>query len=539
MTQNKRTTDASNLASYGDFTYDADSRTLKGLLLPFNVASRRNASGQEGVVFTADTIDLPRDASVVSLNRHHDRHDPVGRATSLTKTERGVEAVFQLADTDEADDWLSKQKDSLRKLSAEVRFAADGIRAKLTGSALVTEGAFATAGLFALAPEVEKEEEEEEAEVTDETATEITVEAESAPESVVVTTPDGETVTYKPDADPAEETNPITEEGGQFMSIVPDAPGAVTPAVATEGALFSAIANRNSNPEALAPFAGAGSLFAISGVQASGPSGKTIEADVTVPQAVRELWKNKGFTPRYLNLVNQGTLTSPTVTGWRWVTEPTVGDYAGNLAEVPSTAVDTEPVSASASILAGGNKLDRKFYDFNDSGVVESFMRLQTEDVARKLDAKLLAAIIAGSTSTAPGTVPTDVAKGLAAIVDGALDVIATENTPSFAIVSPELWRDIAIMKDRDRLAFLDAGLNLEEGQTAGFKIIPGAVGTGKVIVGAKEAMTFYTLGGGSPIRVEGLDVHHGGVDVAVFAYYASIVNNTNALRIVTTASAE
>jgi len=511
MTENMPTStpDASNLVSYGDFTFDPEARTLRGLLLPFGEKSRTASTGQTGVEFSAGTIDLPRDPSVIGLNREHNRYDPVGRATELTKTERGVEATFQLADTDEADAWLSRQKDNLRKLSAEVMFAADGIRARLTGAALVTQGAFDSAGLFSVAPEEAEDLETPEAEEAEDTT---------------------------PDAAPAQE-NPTSEsEEVAMTSIVPDAPGAQSPAVNdSEAALFAAIANRNTNPEALAPFAGAGAAFAIQNVQASGPSGKTIEADVTVPQAVRELWKRQAYTQRFLPLVNSGSLTSPTVTGWRWVTEPSVGDYAGNLAEVPSTAVDTEPQTAQAAIIAGGNKLDRKFYDFNDSGVVQSFLRLQTESVARQMDAKALAAIMAGATATTAGAVPTDVAKGLAAIVDGAQDVIASENRPSFAIVDPTLWRDIVLMKDRDKLAFLDAGFGLEEGDVTGFKIVPGAVGAGKVIVGAREALTFYTLGGGAPIRVEGLDVHHGGVDVAVFSYYASILNNGAALRVVDT----
>ncbi|MCE4024668.1 hypothetical protein LXM50_01635 [Microbacterium sp. Au-Mic1] len=501
---------ASHLESYGDFTYDPEARTLRGLLVPFGEPSRTNSTGQTGVVFTADTINIPRDVSVVTLNREHDRYDPVGRATELKKTERGVEATFQLADTDEADSWLSRQKDKLRKLSAEVRFAADGLSARISGAALVTEGAFASAGLFALAPDAEEDPE--------------TPEAEEAEDKT-------------PDAAPAQE-NPTNEmEEDTVSSIVPDAPGAVSPAANdNEAALFAAIANRQSNPEALAPFANAGAAFAVQNLQASGPSTVTIEADVTVPQAVRELWQRRPYRSRYTPLINSGTLLSPTVTGWKWdaTKEPTVGDYAGNLAEVPTSALDTIPVTAQAAIIAGGNKIDRKYYDFGNTEVIASYMRLQTEDVARKLDAKVLSTITGAATVTAPGTVPAGVPKGLAAIVDGALGVINTDNAPSFAIVSPELWRDIVMMADKDKLAYLNAGFGLEAGDVESFSIQPGNVGTGKVIVGAKEAATFYTLGGGAPIRVEGLAVHNGGVDVAVFAYWAAIVNNAAAIRSVT-----
>lgn len=525
---------ASNLASYGDFTFDPDARTLRGLLIPFGEKSRTASTGQTGVEFSAETIDLPRDPSVIGLNREHNRYDPVGRATELTKTERGVEATFTLADTDEADTWLSRQKDNLRKLSAEVMFAADGVRARLTGAALVTEGAFATAGLFALSEDAPLDAPADDAEDTEHLA----VSADVLPEDVTVTTPEGDTETYTP-ADPAEE-NPSIESEGDFMSsIVPSAPGAVSPASNdTAAALFSAVATRNSNPEALTPFANAGALFAISNIQDNGPSGRTIGADTQIPQAVQELWSRRPYDRKYTGLINNATLTSTRVTGWRFTQEPTVADYAGNLAEVHSNIVDTEPVVVDAARIAGGHKLDRRFYDFGDTEVIASYFRKQTEAYARFSDGKALTAITSNATVTAPGLVPSGANQGLAAIVDGALGVIGTDNTPTFALVSPELWRDIVLTNDKNNvLAYLDAGFGLEEGSVAGFKILPANVGTGTVIVGAKEALTFYELGGGAPIRVEGLDVHHGGVDVAVFGYYAVMPENVAAIRSVTVAT--
>jgi hypothetical protein len=162
---------------------------------------------------------------------------------------------------------------------------------------------------------------------------------------------------------------------------------------------------------------------------------------------------------------------------------------------------------------------------------------VSTEVRRAELDAKALAAIVGAATVTAPGTVPANVDKGMAAIVDGALGVIETENRPSFALVSPDLYRSILLTNDDDKLAFLNAGFGLEEGDFASFKIVPANIGTGKVIVGAREAVKFFTLPG-QPIRVEGLDAHHGGVDLAVFAYWASIAENANAVRSVTVAGA-
>ncbi len=59
------------------FSYDPATRTLRGILLPFGgERSRPNITGNEGVMFSADSIELPRDPSVVTLNRNHNRYDP-------------------------------------------------------------------------------------------------------------------------------------------------------------------------------------------------------------------------------------------------------------------------------------------------------------------------------------------------------------------------------------------------------------------------------------------------------------------------------
>jgi hypothetical protein len=46
-------------------------------------------------------------------------------------------------------------------------------------------------------------------------------------------------------------------------------------------------------------------------------------------------------------------------------------------------------------------------------------------------------------------------------------------------------------------------------------------VPAGEVILGVKKAAKFRELGGGSPIRVEALDVARAGIDSAVYGYTA------------------
>lgn len=525
------------LPIYGDFSFDPATRRLKGMLVPFGEQSRPTQSGHVAT-FVTDTLDLPRDPSVISLNRNHDKYDPVGRAAVLEKQEQGVYAEFQLADTDEADAWLKDQKGTLRKLSPEVKFEPGYKRARLTGAALVEEGAFASAGLFSVAPvEAEVEIKTDDPAIAEIPTDKLTDAIQTALGEALasLTTNPSET----PEANPEEEKEDVMSD-----VIVPDGVSVETPDKKEQdtslGALFAAMsyAKKSGDASVLEPFKGGNVDFAIASIQDSGPSSKTIGLDTAQPAYLGELWSRLTYQRKYWDLVSNAPLNSYKVVGWRWTTPPVVAAYAGNTAEVPSNAVDTEPVSADARRIAGGHRLDRRFRDFNDTEVIESYFRLMTESYAKVSDADILSKIVAAATTTAPGTVPTNVPKGLAALVDGALDVVAQENTPTFAIISPELYRDILFLGKDDTFAYLQWAFGLKgEGQGEGFQIRTGNVGTGKVIVGAKEAMTAFELPG-SPIRVEAVAPHHGAFDDALYGYIADVVHNAAAIRSVTVASA-
>jgi hypothetical protein len=503
------------------------------MLLPFGERSRLSVSGAEPIEFAAASIDLPRDPSVVTLNRHHNRHDPVGRATLLEKRDGGVYAEFRIADTDEGDAYLRDESSKLRKLSAEVagivREGARALRSKLTGAALVTEGAFASAALFAVAQSEEHHEDTytDPNGVTWKRVEDTTRQYDDETNKTTTTS----TVVEQTEAAPAEDTTKEEEEFG-MTKIVPDTPGAHTKKrTATVDGMFAAIAS--GDPERLEPYREAGDLFALDTIQHSGPTDETIGTDTATPGLLGELWERRSYRRKFIPLLTQQRLTNYRMIGWRWTDKPEVDDYAGNTAEVPSNTVDTEDVPVTANRLAGGHRLDRRFRDFGDTTVISSYLTHQADDYARKSDAKALAAIMAAATTTAPGTVPAGISEGLAAIVDGALGVIGTENTPSYALVSPELWRDILLTPKDDVLAYLQAGFGFEEGSLPGFRIMPANVGTGKVIVGAQEAITFWELGE-TPIRVDGVVPGNGAEDIAVFGYWASLANNTAAVRSVT-----
>ncbi|WP_157156257.1 hypothetical protein [Diaminobutyricimonas sp. LJ205] len=504
---------------------DVEKRTIRGLLLPYNEMSSPSISKTEPVMFAPGTVELPADPSVVTANEGHSQFEPRGRAVILEDTPAGVIAEFAIARTPEGDALLARAADpdttKRPRLSAEirglVRDGAKAIKSTLTGAAFVPQGAFASAALFSV--------DEEEADDIEDRIT-AAVKAALAEHT-------------EPEDNPSEEPEEEEEIMTASAAVVP---GGLTPPATpltpsmSANSLFASLANARSNPEALKDAGQLGDLFAIATVQHSGPSTVTIGADVQVPQALGELWKRRRYERKFVPLFSQAALTSMKARGWRWVDgkEPEVNDYTGNTAEIPSNAVDTEEVTADAKRIAGGHKLDRRFIDFGDTTVISSYFDRMSESYARVSDARTLTAALTASTALASTVAPpTGVATGLSAIVDGALSIIDAENTPSFAVVSPELWRAIVLTPTDYTLGYLSASLGLEDGNVGGFRIIPGAVGAGKVLVGAKEAMTVFELPG-VPIRVEGIDPHHGAIDPALFGYYATIANNTKALQLVT-----
>lgn len=511
---------------------DVDGRTIRGLLLPFNELSSPSVSNTAPVMFAPGTVDLPADASVVMANEGHSQFQIRGHATTLTETPAGIVAEFAIASTPEGDALLAAAANpdvtKRPKLSAElrdlVREGARAIKSTLTGGAFVPQGAFKSAALFALADEITEELEVD--------AIDIAAIVREAVADALKNTEDSPSEEDKKD-----------DSMTAAAAVLPD--GLTPPAgenkdTTSATGLFAAIAQakHHGDHSALSAYGAGEAMFAISTVQHSGPTSLTIGADIQVPQFIGQLWARKAYERKFWPLFNQGTLTSYKVNGWKFAEgkEPAVAAYAGNTAEIPSNVVDTEPVSADARRIAGGHRIDRRFTDFSDQGFWDAYFSAMTESYARVSDLDALSVAVAQATAVVPGTVPAGTAKGLAAIIDGALAVIAQENAPSFAVVSPELWRDIALTGRDEVLGYLNASFGLEEGSTAGFKIIPGPVGVGKVLVGAREARTVYELGG-SPIRVEGIVPGNGAIDPALYGYIADVTHNAKALALVTIAA--
>jgi HK97 family phage prohead protease len=242
--------------------------------------------------------------------------------------------------------------------------------------------------------------------------------------------------------------------------------------------------------------------------------------EVTVPAFVGQLWAGRSYFQRYAPLVSQGTLTGQKMQGWRWVQTPQVGDYAGNLAEVPTNVVTAESVDFAASRVASGHKIDRIHVDMPNPAFWDSFYKERADNYARLMDGKVLTHLTTAANYTAVVNATTDPWEKL---IIGAQNVLEFA-VPDFALIGADLYRQLALTTEVDKLAFLNASLGLEEGSLNGFRIVGAPASAtalnGKVIVGASASTTLYELPGG-PIRVDALDVAHGGIDAGLYGYYA------------------
>lgn len=502
----------------GTLTASRADRIVSGLLLPYGEVGRTNL-GRFAVERGA--VEIPKDLAGVVFNREHERSDVIGQMLTATDTPAGIVGTFAVARTPAGDRALDEiERGERTKLSAEVAGivvrAGKAVKGRLFGGALVRAGAFPSATLLA----ADTEDEEIRDTVEDLVEQLPTDEQEQLVEDLVETL--DEPTTNEADEESEEEKN-------QMPTLTASAP-----------ADQRRTARRDGIKDAKDLYARAAAAHGAMGTSMLAALDQMIQADVSPaqqPQWLGEVWSSRTYDRRYVPLISHADLTGLKAVGWRFVDgkTPTVGDYAGFPAQPTSTEVKTEAVEIAASRIAGGGEFDRAFIDFNTPGFWEAYYREASNDYARKSDAKVPAALIAGATGVTPGTVPSGVAKALAYIVDGAISILDAEiGLPTFAIVGKDLWRELALTRADDATAYLSLALGLEDGTMESFRIIPSSLAglTGKALVGTKDAATMYELPG-SPIRVDTVNIANGGGQTGVFGYYATLINQAKGLALV------
>lgn len=563
------------LIEAGTLQASADTREISGVLVPFGVQGNTNLGK---FTVEAGALTLPKDPSVVTLNVQHDHESPVGRATLLAEKADGIHATFRFADTEDGDQALSDFRSGSRtNLSVEAKGivlrAGKALAGRIFGAAVVQAGAFPGATLLAAdageLPEAEAEpvarEVPDGAEkplglqdgattfttATDESGvTTSTTKTVGDPEADEAGTTTQKTTTTDVVVTPPAQPDTTNQEAAVPNAVVPGTLAAAAPtekkglsknqafalmAAKASGTLrdqtLLAALNESMTPEH--------SLFAaLNDVKYDAAGGLT--TNIALPTWLGEIWDGQEYRQKFLPLFTHADLSSLKFRGYKWGVKPEGGSWAGNKSEVPSNAPSLVPVEGTAERFAGAHDIAREFQDlraFGDFSFFESYYRAMAESYARWVDEEIvLEEVLAGATAVeADNPAGLSIGAGLSAIIDGASEVISANATPSFALVETSLWKSIAKIPSDSTLGYLNASLRLtgEEGQLDSFVIQPtDKLAAGQVLVGAREAVTVFELPG-APVRVDALDVAHGGIDAGLYGYAGAMVNKADALQLV------
>lgn len=533
-------------------------KTISGLLAPYE---EQGSTSLGPVTIEPGALDIPQNPEEMVLNLEHDDTRPIGRGAEIEESPEGIRALFRILDTQAGRDALTEAMEGLRNgLSVEIDdpvIENQRLKAgRLTGAALVTIPAYPSAGVESLTAALRKDDTmittiKETKETTEETPVE---ELNQVPEENSVPVESDPVVELDENGNPIIKENPEEEGEENMTDEEEEKKKAAITASAPRGSRLSARAKTKDmslqgmsrllaramferDPKLMSQAAEeigkAGRLFA-SFTDIPYNSGGAAGTVMTQPAWLSELWSLSAYERKVVPLLAHQDLTAMTVKGWRWKDKPTMGKWSGNKTEIPSNPATTEPVEKDAIRLAGGNDIAREYRDFNVPEFWEGYFNAMAESYAILSDTYVTETLIKDSTVITPGTVPTNVPKALTFTVDAALSFI-DKASPSFALVAPNLWRDLVLTPRDHTTEFLDKAFGLKEGTMEGFTFVPvSTMPKDSVLVGARDAATVYELSG-SPLRVEALDILRGGLDEGLFGYICALTHDPAGIAFVGT----
>lgn len=496
-----------------EVTASATDRTISGLVLPYGVAAQRTSAGP--VVFQAGSIEHHPELSRIKLLVDHDDKRAVGYCTELENTADGVRATFRVERSQAGDDALAKASPESRTrdgLSVGVDVlmahqAADGshllvTRAQLNEVSLVSLPAYTDARVLTVKASMH--------------------DPEPAPTPAPTPAP--------PAADPAPATPAV--QASAAPAVQASATPAWTPAPTPTPPAPKVVSLAMVCDKLAATLGGGGATAAqvtaalADIVPAQDPAKGLLGQDDWLGQ----LWAATQVARPFVDLFNDGqTLKRMKLRGWRWVTKPQVGDWAGNKAEVPTNTVLTEPAEADAYRIAGGWDVDRIFVDFGDSDMLEAIFSWAMFDYKLKSEAKVLAKVLDSATDLAPAATVASASAALSLFGQEAGRLGAKVSTVAMA---PDVWADFLEIPHNQLpwwITSAGASVDVTEGQASvgNLRLTSRTdLAAGTVVAADRRAAKFRE----QTVRAQALDVAKGGVDLGLYAYNALLIQDARAI---------
>ena len=461
---------------------DTGARRVSGTLVPYGRPGRTSVGE---VTVRAGAIRLPEHTARVRLLRGHDREAPIGVLSELDDTADALRGTFTVARTPAGDAYLAELDPD-----APIR---DGLSVELD-DVTITAGEVTAGTLVAVAAVPLPAYPEARAALA---AEDTPTESETAMPELDETTLEAEASTPAPSLEPA---RPLTTNR---------APARTRPVSALHDVTTRLIAARLDGSQAF--------RAALADITPSGNGGGNESAGL-MTQALGELWDGMTYRPRYTPHVASASLTGTKLEGFRWNPEPEVDDYAGNKAAIPSNAAKLEYVAAMAERIAGGHDLDRIYRDLGDPAVLASYWSKMAESIAKKLDERALAVILAAAgTPVANADAGLEVARILGTVA------VSSEGAATYCLAATNVIVEAAQTPSSDS----PAGLPVNGMSLPPVYVAP-ELDDNIIIVGIRQAARQATFS--PPVRVEAVNVANAGIDAALYSYSAEIIENSAAV---------
>lgn len=491
---------------------DTDARTLRGTVMPWGVAGRTSA----GVLTVPrGALAVPDDLRRIKLFREHGRETPIGYATAAEDTDHGLVMTFRLANTPDGDRGLVEASEGLRdgfSVEMDADDVAGGVvrNAQLRAVAQVAVPAYDEARIAASETPPDPDEEptttpddpeadEDEDDQEDTTAMTETIEASRVPAQHTRRTGTQVTISGVPAPRTFAEACAQLAISAQHRGITQDADAAD---------VMAALADITPAPET------------------NGLAGAFLR-----PQWLGELWTPEYSQRDFIDAIGSQPLTSMTWQGWKWEQRPEVDEYAGNKTEIPTNPVSIVPATGESRRVAGGWDVDRIFLDLGSPGFIEALFSAATADYRMKSE-DFVAADLVAAASVPPDATPT--------LLSG-IDVIARwlslqGAALTFLSMSTDLWAEFIALGGDEVPWWLknQATVNIAATTTevAGIRVfVNHSLPASTMLGGDRRALDFRETG---PIRVQAVNIPNGGVDIAVFGYQGTLVQDARGLAKVT-----
>jgi hypothetical protein len=474
-----------------------DKRTITGMALPYGMVGRTSAGP---VTVKAGAVTIPTDLRRCKLFREHGRKTPVGYALAASETAQGLSMSFRAAATPDGDTALLEASEGVRDaLSVELDNVTmddkgNVTRADLSAVALVSIPAFADARL--VASDTDPAESDKPTDDSDD--------GDDADDN------EGENNVPTPTPPSAPVGAAMARRRGKGMSL--------------DAAMQRVVKSLNGATDAGAINAALTDVI---------PSNDTSDGAFIRPQWIDELWTPVDTRRPYINSVSSGVLTGMKVFGWKWGTKPRVMPYQGNKTPVPSGPVSFGPAEADAVRHAGGWDVDNIYIYLGDGSLLTAILQAAAQDYALSQEA-MISGII---TDEATAATAADFVDGLN-VIAGTL--AATGARPNFIGVASDLWGEFLSMSASDAPWWLSPtsaqSVNLTDGTSAAADLRIFAdpnLAAGHMVGGDRRAVTHYEPRG-NPFRVQAVNLPNGGVDVGLFGFDATLVNDSRAVVDVT-----